>query len=225
MVGLAPEAELFSYRVFEEGSETTDSAYIMKAIYRAVNDGCDIINLSLGGGSADVALGRAIGYAFERGTICVAASGNNRRKDVVYPGWYKRAVAVSALGRSGTFPSNSVDSLEIGEPFSSIDNALFIAGFSNIGYEIDFTGPGLAIISTVPKNGYAVKSGTSMACPAVAGVAAALVSDNPTILKKNRTLKRSLGIVQLLQESAITQGFRQNFEGLGLPQFSESKHV
>ena len=103
MAGIAPEAEIFSYRVFEQGKPTTDTTYIMKAIYRAVKQGCHLINMSLGGGPADLATSRAIGYAYENGVICVAAAGNNHRTQVTYPAWYKRAIAVSrsaSLGRS-----------------------------------------------------------------------------------------------------------------------------
>ncbi|MBS1788807.1 MAG: S8 family serine peptidase [Acidobacteria bacterium] len=217
--GLAPEAELYSYRVFAEGSKTTDTAFIMKAIYRAVQDGCDLINLSLGGGLSDLTLSRAIGYAFENGVLCIAAAGNNRRKEVSYPAWYKRSIAVSALGKKGSFPDDSIDAAEILDPYSTNDGSLFIAAFSNIGYEIDFTGPGVAVVSTVPNNGYAVESGTSMACPAVTAVIAGLLSDNPKILRAEPNLKRTLAIVELVRSAAVAQGFNQRFEGLGLLQF------
>jgi len=218
MTGIAPEAEIYSYRVFEQGRPTTDTTFIMKAIYRAVKDGCHLINMSLGGGTADPTLNRAMGYAFENGVVCVAAAGNNHRKDVSYPAWYKRAVAVSAIGKTGTFPSGSLDSSEIREPFSSADKTIFVAAFSNIGYEVDFTGPGVAIVSTVPNNGYAVLSGTSMACPAVTGVLAGLLSANSAILRMKPDTKRSLAILELARNAAVTQGFNQRFEGLGLPQ-------
>lgn len=219
MRGLAPEAELYSYRVFAEGSKTTENTYIMKAIYRAVQDGCHLINLSLGGSLSDLPLSRAIGYAFENGVLCIAAAGNNRRNEVSYPAWYKRSIAVSALGKKGTFPDDSLDTAEVMDPFSTSDGNLFIAAFSNIGYEIDFTGPGVAVISTVPNNGYAAESGTSMACPAVTGVIAGLLSDNSQILRAERNLKRTLAVVELVRSAAVTQGFNQRLEGLGLLQF------
>ncbi len=218
MAGIAPEAEIFSYRVFEHGKPTTDTTYIMKAIYRAVKDGCHLINMSLGGGPADIATSRAIGYAYENGVVCVAAAGNNNRTQVTYPAWYKRAIAVSALGKSGTFPQGSLDSAEVRPPFSSVDKSLFVASFSNIGYEVDFAGPGVAIVSTVPNNRYAALSGTSMACPAVTGVIAGLLSTNPAILKSKPDVRRSIAIVTLGREAAVSQGFTQQYEGMGLPQ-------
>jgi subtilisin len=217
MRGLAPEIELFSYRVFAHGSQTTDNASIAKAIYKATDDGCDLINLSLGGKLSDVVLSRAIGEAFDKGVVCVVAAGNDHRGSVSYPAWYKRAVAVSALGKRGAFPGDSLDLADVREPYSSSDPDVFVPFFSNVGHEVDFIGPGVAVVSTVPNNGYAVLSGTSMACPAVTGVIAGLMSDNPAILKSTRSLQRSLSIIELVRKTAVSHGLGQMFEGFGLP--------
>jgi subtilisin len=221
MVGLAPEVELYSYRVFQKGVRTTENFFIAKAIYQAVADGCHLINLSLGGGSSDVALSKAIGYAFEHGVLCIAAVGNDRRQAVAYPAWHKRAIAVSALGKTGTFPADSLDVSEIQEPFSKTDRTLFLAGFSNIGYEVDFISPGVGVVSTTPNQEYAVMSGTSMACPAVTGVAAALLSDDQNVLKASPNMQRTLAIIDILQKAVLTQGFAHIHEGLGCPQMKE----
>ena len=83
---------------------------------------------------------------------------------------------------------------------------------------MDFAGPGVAIVSTVPNNGYAAMSGTSMACPAVTGAIAGLLSANPAILKLKPDVRRSIAIVALVREAAVSQGFSQQYEGMGLPQ-------
>jgi subtilisin len=75
----------------------------------------------------------------------------------------------------------------------------FIAAFSNAGPEIDLVGPGLGIISTVP-GGYAPMSGTSMACPAVTGIAARVLAKQPSLLAMPRDQARSDAIAHALFE-------------------------
>jgi subtilisin len=185
----------------------------MRAIYKAVEDQCDILNLSLGGGAADPALNDAIGHASENGCLCVIAGGNDSRGPVAYPAWYKRSVAVSAYGREGTFPADSVEASEISEPRGP--NGLFFASFSNAGFEIDMIAPGVGIVSCAPKGGYQAMSGTSMACPAVTGVAACLLSDDKKLLNSPRNIARTLGLVRKLREHAVNVGLPPQFQGAG----------
>ena len=93
----------------------------------------------------------------------IVAAGNQDRGPVSFPAADERSVAVSALGRKGTFPTGTSESGDVAGPFGK-DKKNFIAAFSNIGRAIDLTGPGVGIISTVP-GGYGVESGTSMAAP------------------------------------------------------------
>jgi hypothetical protein len=88
--------------------------------------------------------------------------------------------------------------------------------FSNIGPEIDLTGPGVGIVSTVP-GGYAALGGTSMACPAVTGVAARLLAGRPDVLGMSRDLARSDAIAGVLLDAAQALGFGPEFEGQGMP--------
>ena len=216
MIGVAPHADIRSYRVFPKSGGSTSNVEIAKAIYSAVQDNCDVINMSLGGGLADPVLNEAIGYAFEHGVVCIVAAGNDGRKPVSYPAWFKRAVAVAALGHEGTLPNNSTEIADI-DVRSRQDPMVFLAAFSNIGREIDFAGPGVGIVSTVP-GGYAVMSGTSMACPAVTGVAAVLLSRTPHLLNAPRDMNRSLAVLESLRSVSRTAGFLQQIEGFGLPQ-------
>src|SRR5439155_407571 len=74
--------------------------------------------------------------------------------------------------------AGSVDRGDVAPPYGT-DKKNFIAQFSNIGRELDCTGPGVGVISTVPDKAYAVMSGTSMATPAVTGLATRLLGKNP----------------------------------------------
>ena len=100
-------------------------------------------------------------------------------------------------------------------PFAASDPKDFIAAFSNVGPEIAFTGPGLGIISTFP-GGYAVLDGTSMACPAVTGVAARLLAAQKQILVMPRDSARSDAMAQFLLQAAKSLGLGVTFEGRGL---------
>jgi len=217
--GVAPNATLRSYRVFGKhipGKEDRASNFaIAKAIDRAADDGCDLINLSLGGGSPDDALRSAIADARAKGSVAIIAAGNDDRSPVSFPGSDPRAIAVSAMGRKGTFPAGSESEGDVAAPFGA-DKKDFVASFSNIGPEIDLVGPGVGVISSVP-GGHAIMSGTSMACPAVTGVAARLLAANAAILAMPRDQARSDAITKLLLEAARALGFGATFEGAGLP--------
>jgi subtilisin family serine protease len=215
--GLAPAVTLRSYRVFPQGQEQASNYAIAKAIDRATADGCDLINMSLGGGPADEATSAAIEDARDGGVAVIVAAGNDDRSPVSFPASDSLSVAVSATGRKGTFPRGTTDRGDVKAPYGTDRNA-FIAAFSNVGPEIDVTGPGVGVLSTVPGGAYAPMSGTSMACPSVTGAAARLLAARPDILAMPRDQARSDAITQALLQSARPLGFGPTYEGQGLPQ-------
>ena len=77
--GLAPGTTLFSYRVFNLG-EGASNFSIIKAIDRAMEAGCDLVNMSLGGGPRDAATKAAISDAYLAGTVSIVAAGNDGRR-------------------------------------------------------------------------------------------------------------------------------------------------
>jgi subtilisin len=222
--GLAPKVELCSYKVFPHSGSSLN-VYIADAIDQAVKDKCDLINLSLSTSLPDEAICEAIGYAFEHGSVCIVAAGNAKRgqvtasqkRPVSYPAWFKRSLAVSAIGKIGCFPADSVEAGEVSHERSSLDQNVYFASFSNYGREIDLCAPGVGIISTWIGGGYAVENGTSMACPIVTGIAAALLSGDSELLSENRNILRSLKIVQQVQACCQSAGFDNIYEGFGLP--------
>ncbi len=146
------------------GGYTSDA---VEAIDYAVAEGMEISNNSWGGGGRSQALEDAIRRADAAGHIFLAAAGNGGSDGVGddndatphYPSSYNvpNVVAVAA--------TDDTDSL---------------ASFSNFGATtVDLAAPGVSILSTLPGNRYGRFSGTSMATPHVAGVAALLKSQNP----------------------------------------------
>ena len=213
--GLAPAVTLRSYRVFGKGKPSASNFDILKALDRAVTDGCDIVNMSLGGGTVvDAATHDAISNERANGTLVIGAAGNDDRSPVSAPAKDPMALAVSALGRKGTYPADPVETGDVMAPFGT-DKKNYITSFSNIGPEVDLTGPGDGIISTFP-GGYAVLDGTLMACPAVVGAAANLLAGQAALLAMPRDQARSDAMAQFVLQHANSLGFPANLQGQGM---------
>ncbi len=142
-------------------------SWIANGIIFAADNGAKVINMSLGGSSASQTLQDAIDYAWSKGVVIVAAAGNNNNSTPSYPAYYAHVIAVGATDENDSR-----------------------ASFSNFGDWVDVAAPGVNILSTYPHIGrtdrYAYLSGTSMASPFVAGLAAlvwntASGTDNQTV--------------------------------------------
>jgi thermitase len=138
-------------------------SWMIDAITWATDHGADVINLSMGGDYADPDLERACKYAFDHGVVIVAAVGNNGTS-VLYPAAYDDYVLAVAA--------------------TDADDQ--VAVFSNPGPEVDVAAPGLYILGPAPQwyvgaeyLPYLFASGTSMAAPQVAGMAALIKSLKP----------------------------------------------
>ncbi|MGE5085935.1 MAG: S8 family serine peptidase [Bacillota bacterium] len=142
---------------------TGSTANAIKAINYAVNNGAQIINNSWGGSNYSQALADAFDYAYQHQVLVVSAAGNyNSNNDSVamYPANY-------------SMPSNMAVASTTGDLLSS---------FSNYGATTVAVGsPGEDILSTVPGGTYNYMSGTSMATPFVAGIAALALRENPSL--------------------------------------------
>lgn len=132
------------------------SVDIAAAIQWAADHGAKVINLSLGSSSPTEVERNAVAYAISRDVVVVAAMGNNGSSRPSYPAAFDGVISVGA-----------------------IDSTDRKATFSQTGPHIDVVAPGVAILSTVPGGGYGNMSGTSMASPHVAGVAALIRSVKP----------------------------------------------
>jgi thermitase len=157
IAGTAPGASLLNYDVCGR-TYCSDSA-INQAIVDAADSGADVINMSLGGGGSSSAQRNAVDYAWNRGTVLVAAAGNEAQEGnpVSYPAAYANVIAVGATDRSDAR-----------------------ASFSNYGAYVDVAAPGTQILSSIPPAGYESWGGTSMATPFVSGVAALLSTQGLT---------------------------------------------
>ncbi len=158
-IGIAGMAQvrLMSVKVMNDSGEGTD-ATVASGIRWAVDNGANIITMSLGVDGMSLTLGSAVQYAANHGVVQVAASGNSGSSYVSYPAAYPSVIAVGA-----------------------IDQTSRRASFSNFGTELDLMAPGVQIYSTQGSSSYQYLSGTSTAAPCVAGITALMLSVNPSL--------------------------------------------
>lgn len=216
--GMAPAVRLRAYRVFGTSDEGASNFAIAKAIDRAVADGCDLLNLSLGGGPLDVLTDEAIKDARSRGALCVIAAGNDGGP-VAWPGRHTLAMAVSAVGVRGHWPRDATQSEEVERPFGRRfgNDPCFVARFSNRGPELDLAAPGLGIVSTLPPDAIGVMDGTSMACPVATGALARRLGSRPDILALPRDTARADEIERLALTDNLDLELPRDLQGNGMP--------
>ncbi|MEG4204979.1 S8 family serine peptidase [Microcoleus sp. Pol7_A1] len=163
ITGVAPNAKIMPVRVlpaFGSGSENNIAA----GIRYAADNGANVINLSLGSGfSLSTQVNNAIEYANNKGSVVVMAAGNSGVDQPSYP------------ARNADRLGIAVGSIDINGRMADTSNR---AGSTALDYVV---APGVDIYSTTPYSTYDTLTGTSMATPQVAGVAALVLNANPTL--------------------------------------------
>ncbi|WP_410512428.1 S8 family serine peptidase [Paenibacillus sp. BR2-3] len=167
LVGVAPGVQLYAVKALNQDGvgNLTD---ILEGLDWAINNGMDIINLSLGTEEDSLAMQQMVDRAYDEGILVVASAGNSQEgiplsiNTVNYPAKYDSVIAVAA-----------------------IDSANTRGSFSSVGDEVEVAAPGVNIISTYVKadgtEGYAMTSGTSQAAPHVSGTLALLKQKYPSM--------------------------------------------
>ncbi|TMW71279.1 peptidase S8 [Alteribacter natronophilus] len=155
VLGVAPQARLYAVKVLDSNGGGSYSG-IAQGIEWSINNGMDIINMSLGGTAHSSILQAYSDYAYNQGLLVIAAAGNSGNAagtgdSVNYPARYSSVMAVAAVDWNNNR-----------------------ASFSSTGPAVEISAPGVSIQSTYPGNQYVSLNGTSMASPHVAGVAALL---------------------------------------------------
>jgi subtilisin family serine protease len=178
--GIAPRAYIGNYKALSVPTDANvgldgNAPEIVAAIEAAVSDGMNVINLSLGEPEVEPSrdiVARALDTAAAAGVIPVVAAGNDFEEygggSLISPGTAEKAITVAAV----TSPEASGSSLA---DFSS-------AGPTPLSLRLkpDISAPGVSILSSVPGGHWEAMSGTSMAAPQIAGVAALLKERHPT---------------------------------------------
>jgi len=188
--GLSPASNLYAASVFSEstpGNITATTESLILAIDWLVREKIQVINMSLSGPPNQL-LEIAVNRAYERGTIIVAAVGNaGPTSKPLYPAAYKNVIAVTA-----------------------IDSESRVYLRANRGKHIDFSAPGVDVISALAGGGYQGNSGTSIAAPFATIILAESLSGSDT--------KRMADVIDALRNGATdigTPGFDTTY-GYGL---------
>jgi hypothetical protein len=166
ITGVAPDATVMNLRACEGGiCWTLDVA---AAMYYAVDNGADIINLSFGSeipeGEGDPALIEAFEYARQSAVLVVTAAGNTPPSEMS-PGYAIYPAELPIANNLSVAATTRTDG---------------IASFSNFGKAIDIAAPGVELLSVDP-DGYVYVSGTSFAAAITSGAAAVLLAVDPTM--------------------------------------------
>ena len=159
VVGVAPGARILPVKVIDVGWGW--SSDVARGVNWAVDNGAQVVNVSLASSAPEVSLGHALERARAAGVLVVAGGGNTGECGLAaWPAAHPDALAVAAISRSGGW-----------------------ASFSTTGDYIDLAAPGDSVMTITPDpastSGFAISSGTSMSSPHVAGVAALLWAAHP----------------------------------------------
>lgn len=200
--GVAPEANVWAYKVCDaNGSCYADD--IANGLREAAKNGAHVINMSFGTDDDIPLITDAVNFAVSQNVLLIAAAGNDGPgiDSIDYPGAYGSVVAVGAINASKQITS-----------WSSRGNNLSTVLGKMEDRDIEFAAPGENIESTWKNGGYSILSGTSMATPFVAGLAAKFWQSNT-----ENPAQATREFLQKLAKDIATPG-EDNDSGLGLPQ-------
>jgi hypothetical protein len=159
-IGIAGTGFNSTYMIVRVGgteAEPTSIGYGYQGILYAALYGADVINCSFGGITFSAFGQDVVTFANSLGSVIVGAAGNTNSETGFYPASYPEVLSVGAI------QSNDIRST-----------------FSTFGYDLDVVARGTSVLSTILGNGYALNSGTSMASPIVAGIAALVRHEFPS---------------------------------------------
>jgi subtilisin family serine protease len=151
----APRARILPLKAFKSDGSGYASD-VLRAIYKAVSQNADVLNMSFSFATRSRELENALNYATSRGIVAVASTGNNGQRINVYPAALSNVIGVASTTDWDT-----------------------LSNFSNYGPTVAWiAAPGEAIVSTYPFGSYAAAWGTSFSTPFAAGTAALLIDLN-----------------------------------------------
>lgn len=157
ITGINSNVDLYSYRVLDDANKAPISR-VAEAIYMAIEQNVNIINMSFGLDTDSETLKEAVHAANEAGILVIAAAGNTGDAGVQYPAAYEDVMAVGAVNKDG-----------------------LVESYSAKGEEVEIVAPGDLVRTTGFVGTEEVTSGTSLAAPQIAAVAALIWQKDPRV--------------------------------------------
>jgi len=181
---VAPDAALLPVRVIEGDGHST-AFLLAKGIYFAIDQGADVINISMGADVEVPVVEDAVDEAVDAGIIVVASAGNDSREvPPLYPSAFNKVVATCA-----------------------VDFGDVLAPFSNFGDHVVVSAPGVDLVSLIPGGGFGSASGTSFSAPLLSGTAA--------LVKSIGSVRRWAHFKKMLKDTTIdVSTLNPAFDGL-----------
>jgi cell wall-associated protease len=206
--GVAENVKIMSLRVVPDGDERDKD--VANAIYYAVDNGAQIINMSFGKSYKlnKKIVDEAVAYAESKGVLLVHAAGNSSANNDFSPNFPNRLNTISSNPKAEF--TNWIEVAASGSTKEKLN-----ARFSNFGTKtVDLFSPGVQIISLAPENKYAPASGTSMASPVTAGILAAILNFVPSAstMDAKQALLSSVRLYPSLE--VVHAGLRREFATL-----------
>jgi subtilisin family serine protease len=209
--GMAVDAELYALKVMPGGRVS----HLLKALDHCIQQQVDIAQISVGTLVPSDFVTRKIADARNAGVFCVAPAGNTSAGPVIFPASLPTVFAVGAVGRVGTFPPGSHHRVDLGPAGS---DGLFVPGFTAAGYEVDICAPGVAVISTVPPDGYAMLDGSGIAAAHITALAALVLAHHDDFrLRYTRGPARVDRLAHLISSSCRPVAAPRSRTGAGMP--------
>jgi subtilisin family serine protease len=216
--GFAPEAEVHALKLFP-GGKFDD---LISSLKYCIDNRIDVVNCSLGSDQNSEIVFQWMERARQAGVAVVVAAGNSSGP-VQFPAVLPNVLCVSAVGQDGNYPADTFHQQTM--PNATLGligvNGLFAARFSCYGPQVKVSGPGVAIISSVPGGGYAAWDGTSMAAPHVTGLLA-LVAAHPAFAAMPRNANRVDRLFQAVIGGAVATGLDALHGGAGIPSLARA---
>lgn len=183
VTGIAPDAEVYPIKVLDKFGEGNVSD-VIRGVDWCIENGIQVINMSFALKENDVELRNSIQRALDAGIIIISSAANTAGGEPGYPASYEGVISVTSVDKKGKIETTSPKG------------------------KIDFSAPGVDIISTKVNGGYGIVSGTSFAAPHITGVVALLLDKNRDMTNvdvklKLKLLSQSLGDPSIYGEGIV----------------------
>jgi len=150
---IAPAVDLMSIQV-SDSTGFSDLFTLAEAIYLAVDQGADLIPISMASVDTNSTLDDAIQYAVDHGALIIASAGNSGTDTPMYPAAHPDVISVTALDYYRNYP-----------------------GFANTGESLTLAAPGVGLVTAHEEDGYSLSTGTSPSAQIAANIIAAAMSE------------------------------------------------